>query len=511
MEVRPPEETREDIDRQQDLLFRPGHFEGLHALLRLFTDDVGADGDELRRAAVNALGGTFSAYYQADRDALVFLDAPLARLNDIEALVAHELVHAWHDQRADLGVFLDRNKTSLDRVTAGRCLMEGLAEAASSSVFLARQGRTLRDLDPGILDYTLGRLLGGEGSAVAYQEGMRFLHARFAEGGWEAVRAALDAVPPSSEQLLHPAKLGRDEPTDVALPDWPDDLGTAELRYEDTAGEAMIQSFLSLVGRPRREAGLATMGWDGDRWRVWRTPDGAEALVWRTVWDREMDALDFAAAFLGRPAPRRRAGRVVDFAWAPDPTVARRLLDALAALAEPAPGSPDDATSTAAVEAAWESEAARESAVEDGRWRIPRYGVSLPVPPGWSVREIRGSHFLVREAVGGFASNVNVTGSVNLEARGTEELVERALADLRRVGSEVVSGPSHGEVGGAPALRIDVEGTMGGTRLLRFAMLTFPRPNLSVTVTVTVPAEEWTESAAVVEEILAGVALETDP
>ena len=382
--------------------------------------------------------------------------------------------------------------------------MEGLAEAASSSVFLARQGRTLRDLDPGILDYTLGRLLGGEGSAVAYQEGMRFLHARFAEGGWEAVRAALDAVPPSSEQLLHPAKLGRDEPTDVALPDWPDDLGTAELRYEDTAGEAMIQSFLSLVGRPRREAGLATMGWDGDRWRVWRTPDGAEALVWRTVWDREMDALDFAAAFLGRPAPRRRAGRVVDFAGLPT-TVARRLL-APCRSCEPAP-KPDDATSTA-VEAAWESEAARESAVEDGRWRIPRYGVSLPVPPGWSVREIRGSH--LARAVGEFASNV-MSPARERRARGTEELVERALADLRRVGSEVVSGPSHGEVGGVPALRIDVEGTMGGTRLLRFAMLTFPRPNLSVTVTVTVPVEEWAELEAVAEEILAGVAIETGP
>ncbi|MBI5499605.1 MAG: hypothetical protein HY907_05150 [Deltaproteobacteria bacterium] len=511
LEVRGPEETREDLDRQQDMLFRPGHFEGLHALLRLFTHDVGRDAAELRRATVDALAGAAAAYYQADRDALVFLDTSLARLADIEVLVAHELVHAWQDQQGDLIAFLERNKSSLDGVTVGRCLMEGLAEAVSIALLLGRGGHTLRDLDPGDLDYSLGRIMGGEGGAAAYQEGLRYMHARFAAGGWDAVRAALDAPPASSEQLLHAAKLGRDTTAAVVLPEWPEDLGPAQPLYQDTLGEAMIRSLLSLRGLSRRDLGRQALGWDGDRWRVWRTADGGEALLWRTVWDREADALDFAGAFLFDAGEHRRDGRVVDFAWAGDSDVERRLLDAMAAAPDPAPQDADDAETTAAEEAAWESELARASRVEGDRWHIPRCGVSLPILSGWAVREVRGTHVLVRAGTDSFADNAIVVAAPNLEERTLDALVERARTDLDRVGAGIVRGPERLEVAGVPALRLDYEGTMGGDRLLRFASLNFVRPLLSVSVTVTLAAERWPELEAAVDEILHGIRFDDAP
>ncbi|MBI5489308.1 MAG: hypothetical protein HY905_18385 [Deltaproteobacteria bacterium] len=511
LEVRGPEETREDIDRQQDMLFRPGHFEGLHALLRLFTDDVGADAAELRRATVESLAGAVAAYYQADRDALVFLDTTLGRIADLEALVAHELVHAWRDQQGGLIAFLDGNKSSLDRVTVGRCLMEGEAEAGAIALLLARGGHTLRELDPAALDYGVGRILGGEGGAATYQEGLRFMHARFEDGGWAAVRGALDAPPPSTEQLMHAGKLGRDEATAVVLPDWPQDLAPAELRFEDTVGETMIRSFLSVRGHARRDLGRQAMGWDGDRWRVWRTGDGGEALVWRTVWDREADALDFAGAFLGGAGDHRREGRVVDFALAEDPAVQRRLLDALATAPAVAQPQPDDAETTAAAEAAWEREQDRASSVEGDRWRIPRCGVSLPIPPGWSVREIRGTPVLLRADAEVFADNAVVVAAPNLEERDVGVLVERALADLDRVDAEIVRGPERLDLAGVPAVRVDYQGTMGGSRLLRFASLNFARPMMSVSVTVTVAAERWPELEAVVGGVLAGVQLDGQP
>ncbi|MBI3462218.1 MAG: hypothetical protein HY000_04040, partial [Planctomycetes bacterium] len=42
---------------------------------------------------------------------------------------------------------------------------------------------------------------------------------------------------------------------------------------------------------------LAAAGWDGDRYAVFKDPDGKLGLVWFTNWDSPEDAQEFAGAY----------------------------------------------------------------------------------------------------------------------------------------------------------------------------------------------------------------------
>ncbi len=507
VDVKHPTEARADIDRQQDLLFRPSHFDGMYALLRVFQVAGGGSAAELRGAAVESISGTLQAYYQADRDAMVFLDTALGKLSDLDGLVAHELVHAWHDQNADLEGFMARNRSSLDRVNVGRCVMEGLAEAVSSALLLARGGRTLRDLDPAMLDASVARMVAGEHAVLPYHEGLRFMHARYVAGGWAAVRGALAAPPPSSEQLLHPEKLGRDLPTTLVGPDWPAGAPAADLVHEDTVGEMMILLLLLEQGQGRHAADFNATGWDGDRLQVWRVRGGGLALAWRTLWDREEDAHVFAEGFSAAAEVRHlRRGRVVDFAWAEDAAVAARLAEALAALPADFPLVADDVATTAAAEAAARREQDRGPLVARGRWVHPRYDLSLPIPTGWAVEDARGVPVLVGPGGLPLADHVMVTATPSLRGDGVGGVRAEVEKELSRIPSLELLRVESSTVAGGDALRVDYQGsfTSGGPRL-RVAQVILPRPSIDISVSFIGRVETWSTSAAVAEAVLTGI------
>jgi hypothetical protein len=46
----------------------------------------------------------------------------------------------------------------------------------------------------------------------------------------------------------------------------------------------------SLAARPAR-------GWDGDRYALYRRPDGGRRFAWRLAWDSPRDAEEFARAY----------------------------------------------------------------------------------------------------------------------------------------------------------------------------------------------------------------------
>lgn len=48
------------------------------------------------------------------------------------------------------------------------------------------------------------------------------------------------------------------------------------------------------------------------------------------------------------------------------------------------------------------------SRVVGARWVHANLGLDIPVPPGWSVQNIRGNRVLVRDGSGGFRDNVSV-------------------------------------------------------------------------------------------------------
>jgi hypothetical protein len=86
--------------------------------------------------------------------------------------------------------------------------------------------------------------------------------------------------------------------------------------YEDGLGELEIRVlFMQLLPDTHETAAPALAeGWDGDRYRVYEGQDGAQALVWYSVWDTVVDADEFAQgleqALPGRRGPSGRRTEV---------------------------------------------------------------------------------------------------------------------------------------------------------------------------------------------------------
>ncbi|TFH66889.1 MAG: hypothetical protein E4G90_01220 [Gemmatimonadales bacterium] len=138
---------------------------------------------------------------------------------------------------------------------------------------------------------------------AAYVQGGAMVHRIKAKGGWPAVEALYGDPPRSSEQVLHPEKLGKDLPVDVRFPSLPMRLPTGwTLKEEDVLGEIGIRVLLENWRDPEWPdvAGVhqAAAGWGGDRYGYFTGPGGkGEVLIWRTVWDTAEDAQEFSLAY----------------------------------------------------------------------------------------------------------------------------------------------------------------------------------------------------------------------
>jgi hypothetical protein len=132
-----------------------------------------------------------------------------------------------------------------------------------------------------------------------YEAGAAFVTQLYAAGGWDAVNAAYDQPPASTEQVLHPEKYLADEvPAEVAEPDPSAQLGSGWREVEATTlGEAMTAIWLEGLGTDRAEADAAANGWGGDRLSVVRGPDGGWALAWQLTWDAPAQAAEFAESY----------------------------------------------------------------------------------------------------------------------------------------------------------------------------------------------------------------------
>ena len=224
-----------------------------------------------------------------------------------QIVLAHELRHALQDQYLDVhtllpdevGDFDDRSLALLsllegdallimERFLMKRIDAEGQSPFDSSGLSLPAEALgsappILRDQL--VLPYTLGRTF------------VVGLHAR---GGWPAVRAAWDAPPRSSEQVLHPEKYAAGEaPREV-------DPGPAPAGGRPIADGVLGEAFIrTLLGG---SAETAAAGWGGDRYRTWDV-NGRTLLAWRSVWDTEGDAREFREALAASLAARGRAAR----------------------------------------------------------------------------------------------------------------------------------------------------------------------------------------------------------
>jgi hypothetical protein len=236
----------------------------------------------------------------------------VSRDGDISALerftMSHEIDHALQDQAFDLSVVVPDPTNEGDAAIAALSLVEGDAsllmvqwatEHLTPAELLEVVESATDDEQTALLE-SMPAILSGT-LQFPYITGLEFVLGPQTQGGWSAVDAMYDDPPVSTEQVLHPDTYAAGEdPVDVVMPDGlVEAMGAGwSLGLEDTFGEYQLSIWLAESGNAEAVATRAAAGWGGDRMAYLTGPDGADALVWRTEWDSEDDAAQFATAAL---------------------------------------------------------------------------------------------------------------------------------------------------------------------------------------------------------------------
>lgn len=276
------------------------------------------DSVDLRALLVDLLLEQAVGYYDPGRDVLFVRDEAPAAM--VDALLAHELVHALQDQQIDLDS-LAHSVTGNDARAAIQAAMEGQAMAAMLAYqYATMTGSTLSaeqlpDMGPemaGALTDAAAYPQLAQAPAIvrepllfAYLGGLRFVQRLWRSqpgnpapfGEW---------LPESTEQLIHTERL-------LAERDRPVVLGIGEpgegwqVVYARDLGELEIRIYFEEHLQDQRVATAAAAGWDGDAYAVLAQGDEL-ALVWYTAWDTEADADEFSRAYRRAFAARFGAG-----------------------------------------------------------------------------------------------------------------------------------------------------------------------------------------------------------
>lgn len=250
-------------------------------------------------------------YYDPRTDTLYVVEG--VDREQVGVVLAHEIVHALQDQYVDLDSLVEANLEANDRATAARAALEGHATFAMLEWQLSQV--TGGDVDlaamPDLAEALAKDPLAAAGMEMPmlrdapaviresllfpYLSGLVFVQRRWrSESG--RVPPLGEEMPASTEQVLHPERLGtsrRDEPTEVRFPA-PLPAGWTEV-HTDGLGELETRVLLREFLDDDAAADAAAAGWDGDRYRLLDGP-GGEALVWATAWDSGAEAAEFEAA-----------------------------------------------------------------------------------------------------------------------------------------------------------------------------------------------------------------------
>lgn len=247
--------------------------------LGLIEDDV-----DLADALDELLGGAVLGFYDPEDGALVVRAGeitPLARIT-----IAHELVHALDDQHFDL--YRPEYDDDPTEVRSGfTALVEGSASVVEDAyrASLSSGERAEADAEelaqsgniPDVPQILLEIL------SAPYVLGPDLVEAILDDGGQEALDAAFDDPPTTSEQYLFPDRyLAGEEAIEVPAPE-----AEGDIVYEGAFGAL---SLLLLTGDA-----LAVDGWGGDAYVVWREDDRACARG-TMIGDTDRDTDEIAAA-----------------------------------------------------------------------------------------------------------------------------------------------------------------------------------------------------------------------
>jgi len=265
--------------------------------------------------------GNRLAFYDPNSKTIVFQKGASNTIT--KGYLAHELTHVYQDQRWGFDRIWQsyQNMPSREMFNITQFLIEGYAELVRQT-YEQSEADNKREINA--LSLVLGKYAEAECIEcfavksmvnLPYSLGLRFLVHQFREGGWPLVDQVFQDLPTSTEQIIHPKKLKKDEPTTVILPTMGNtSLGLKKVS-EGKLGEAFLLSKLLSMAMPIKQAFECASGFDGDLSQLYQTDGGQEVLIWRIVFDRVIDAeqlLERISA-LNKPYTLMRTGRVVDW------------------------------------------------------------------------------------------------------------------------------------------------------------------------------------------------------
>lgn len=281
---------------------------------------------DLRSVYLTLLGSQIAGFYDTDTGIMNVIptvgDDPGSSLSLTEqAIYVHEYTHALQDQHFDLGrLESEELMNAPDQSLALLALVEGDATAVMN---LFTQAASVQNpfaaLGMLIEGVQAGNLLLPEGIppalvrelAFPYEDGLNFVLAVYRAGGWDAINAAYDNPPTTTEQVIHPEKyLDGEGALDVSLGDRGLSPGPAwDAVWDTTLGEFYLREHLR-AGLSRAQAAQAAAGWGGDRFRLYHQPEtGDIGWVMAIRWDSDREARefqrlypDYARARTGSPA-----------------------------------------------------------------------------------------------------------------------------------------------------------------------------------------------------------------
>lgn len=310
----------EEITRQDAIEANLRQEETLFRFLGLVPADV-----DLLRLYYDLLEEQMAGFYDIDKREMVLADwlSP----EQLAPVVTHELAHALQDMHFSLRVRKRLGFENPDAEAAWHALIEGdatavmverelapfgahfpaLADSNSKVAWVAPAARAMAS-GFGSPRFRAAPPVVREDLAFPYDHGMRYVASLYANGGWPAVDAAYIHPPASTEQILHPDRIGnlKDAPVRITIPDLRGLLGE---KYKPASsgvlGEHEVTSYLAHYIDPE-VARVSAEGWGGCSYTLYSGDAGSPGLapepptlVLVSVWDSEDDAVEFFGGLIG--------------------------------------------------------------------------------------------------------------------------------------------------------------------------------------------------------------------
>lgn len=302
--VRTSEQLRAFLQHKFREQLPPDVLSGLETAYRLF--GFIPDTLQLEPLFLEVLSQQVQGFYEPDSTTLFLVEN--AQLGTVITL-SHELVHALQDQYLPLDSLMDPSKPN-DQLMALQAILEGQAQFVSVSLIAKNQvdqegfwdlaadeARRAAAVQMGDVPLVLREAL-----LFPYLDGARFM-AWWTAGPLADTMPYGPRMPLSTEQVLFPSRyLADEEPAHITFAD-----SSEAVVYQDGLGEFEMRVLHAhLAGQARAHAN-SPIGWNGDRYRVYRSTKGP-ALVWYTAWDDPRSAERFAQGTAAMLVELHRAG-----------------------------------------------------------------------------------------------------------------------------------------------------------------------------------------------------------